>query len=234
MARTTVTLNQGVDGATVAFWLDASSAFHQYVIMETQSGSGDPSPIGTSNPLPVIFNAAQPIVGDLVAGNQDNNSAGVKLSAVYNSSPPTYASGQRSNLQTDNQGNLLVNIAAGQNAGGTSSTYGAAFPAAGTAIGFLNNAGTGMQAGQLDGSGNLKVNIVAGSVQAVTDNSSNLVSGTTQALATAYAFNDSASAVTSGNMGIPHITANRQQRCVIDASANGGATAYSAISSAAA
>src|SRR5579859_648027 len=38
-------------------------------------------------------------------------------------------------LNTDGSGNLLVNIAAGQSAGGTSSSFSAAYPATGTAIG---------------------------------------------------------------------------------------------------
>src|ERR1700728_4222330 len=40
--------------------------------------------------------------------------------------------------------------------GGTSSTFGAAFPATGTAAGFISSTGT-MAGGNLDASGNLKV-----------------------------------------------------------------------------
>lgn len=51
----------------------------------------------------------------------------------------------------------------GGSGGGTSSTYGATFPTTGTAVGFKDSAGTAMAAGNLDASGNLKVNVAAGS-----------------------------------------------------------------------
>ena len=57
--------------------------------------------------------------------------------------------------QADNSGNLLVNVAAGGGAGGTSSTFGAGFPGTGTAAGASD--GTNMQPLLVDGSGNLKV-----------------------------------------------------------------------------
>lgn len=47
--------------------------------------------------------------------------------------------------------------------GGTASTFGTAFPATGTAAGFKDSTGTNMEPGNLDASGNLKVNIAAGS-----------------------------------------------------------------------
>lgn len=47
-------------------------------------------------------------------------------------------------------------------AGGTSSNYGSAFPSAGTAVGFKDSSGTNLAAGNLDASGNLKVNVAAG------------------------------------------------------------------------
>lgn len=52
-------------------------------------------------------------------------------------------------------GGILVHTTNG-GSGGTSSTFGAAFPAIGTAAGF-KDAGNNMAAGNLDGSGNLKV-----------------------------------------------------------------------------
>lgn len=58
-------------------------------------------------------------------------------------------------------GSIAVTGAGGS--GGTSSTYGAAFPTTGTAIGFKNSAGTLLAAGNLDASGNLNVNVAAGS-----------------------------------------------------------------------
>jgi hypothetical protein len=60
-------------------------------------------------------------------------------------------------LNTDGSGNLLVNIAAGQAAGGTSSTFAGAFPASGTAIGGKN--GPNMVFLAADNSNNLQVNL---------------------------------------------------------------------------
>lgn len=55
-------------------------------------------------------------------------------------------------------GRLLVNATG--SSGGTSSTFGAAFPTTGTAVGATD--GTNMQPLNVDGSGNLKVNVVTG------------------------------------------------------------------------
>lgn len=57
------------------------------------------------------------------------------------------ADGDRTALQVDANGYLKVNIKAGAGSGGTASTYGAAFPATGTAIGFSD--GTNMQGGRV-------------------------------------------------------------------------------------
>jgi hypothetical protein len=229
MANFGVILNPGAGGATAATWLDVGSTFHQKVLIETQAPGNDPVAVGSGNPLQVGFaNIAQPMVGNIAAGYADSG-AGIKVSGVYNSAAPTYASGQRCDLQTDINGNILVNIAAGAAAGGTSSTFGAALPATGTAIGAQSSAGALMQPLNLDGSGNLKVNVAAGALQAVTDNASAFASGSTQAIPVAYAYNDSASAITSGNMGIPRVTANRQVRVVHDASSSGGLTYYGLV-----
>lgn len=58
---------------------------------------------------------------------------------------------------------IRVNVVAGAGAsGGTSSTFGAAFPGTGTAVGFQDSGGN-MAPGLLDASGFLKVNVAAGS-----------------------------------------------------------------------
>ncbi len=54
-------------------------------------------------------------------------------------------------------------VASSVAAGGTASTFGAAFPSSGTAVGFKDSGGTLMQPGNLDASGFLKVNVAAGS-----------------------------------------------------------------------
>lgn len=57
----------------------------------------------------------------------------------------------------DANGYVNVNVAAGGASGGTSSTFGAAFPATGTAAGFKDSTGALLAPGNLDASGNLKV-----------------------------------------------------------------------------
>lgn len=61
-------------------------------------------------------------------------------------------------INLDNAGNLLVNIAAGQAAGGTASGFSSAFPSAGTAMGAKN--GPNMVPLMADASGNLQVNLI--------------------------------------------------------------------------
>ena len=62
--------------------------------------------------------------------------------AVYNSTPLTVGNTQSAAFQSDANGYLKVNIAAGGGSGGTSSSFGSAFPSTGTAIGLTN--GTNM------------------------------------------------------------------------------------------
>lgn len=202
-------------------WLRADNGNKtQEVVLQTQTGTSDPVSINSVNPLPVTGNVGS---GTADAGNP------ISIAGVFNSSAPTFANGQRGVLQLDAAGNLKINIVAGAAAGGTSSNFGAAFPGSGTALGALNSAGTLMAALNLDAGGNLKVNVASGSIQAVTDNTTAFTAGSSQGLPLAFAFNDSASAATSGDFAIPRITANRQIRVVQDASTNGGLTFYSAI-----
>lgn len=60
----------------------------------------------------------------------------------------------------DGSGNQVTSFGG---TGGTASTFGAAFPASGTAAGFKDSTGALMAPGNLDASGFLKVNIAAGS-----------------------------------------------------------------------
>lgn len=90
--------------------------------------------------------------------------ASLPTSSNFNFSFPTSGTpvgGQNSGVMVpfnmDNAGNLLVNIAAGQAAGGTSSTFSSAFPTVGTAMGAKN--GPNMVSVMADASGNLQVNL---------------------------------------------------------------------------
>ena len=139
----------------------AATAANQEVTAAGVSATSAQGVQGVTNGVPMptapttSFGAAFPTVGRAVG-------------AEYLSSPPSYSSGNLVPFQTDVNGNLKVNVAVGGGTGGTSSTYGAAFPGTGTAAGFeyLSSAPTlssgQMVAGQTDVNGNLKVNIAAG------------------------------------------------------------------------
>jgi len=66
---------------------------------------------------------------------------------AYNTSPPTCVAGSGCWFQTDANGLLKVAIASGGGTGGTASSFGAAFPATGTAVGFTD--GTNMVSGRV-------------------------------------------------------------------------------------
>lgn len=156
--------------------------------------------------------------GDVANATADSGNP-VKVGGIYNTTPPVYTNAQRANLQTDVNGNLKVNIAAGQNAGGTSSNFSSAFPAAGTAVGASD--GTNMKPFLVDGSGNLKVNIAAGGVAASTDNSA-FSAGAGLGLPMMGVFNDSIANASSGDVAVPRITATRQLYVVPQANVIGG------------
>jgi hypothetical protein len=65
------------------------------------------------------------------------------VNGAYNAAPPTCVDGSGCWFQTDVNGNLKVAIASGGGSGGTASTFDAAFPAVGTAIGISD--GTNMK-----------------------------------------------------------------------------------------
>lgn len=79
-------------------------------------------------------------------GSTTQNSASVANGTMalgqFNTTPTTITSGNMSPVQLDSAGNLLVNVKAGGGSGGTSSTFGSAFPSTGTALGLTN--GTNM------------------------------------------------------------------------------------------
>ena len=86
-------------------------------------GTFNPTSIGTWGLQASTQNSAAPTNGQLALGQ-------------FNTTPTTITTGNVSPLQVDNAGNLLVNIKAGAAAGGTSSSFGAAFPGSGTAVGM--------------------------------------------------------------------------------------------------
>lgn len=79
-----------------------------------------------------------------VEGVTTSPATGTVALGRYNTSPPTLTNGQLNAPQLDANGNLKIAIASGGGSGGTASSFGAAFPATGTAIGLSN--GTNMVA----------------------------------------------------------------------------------------
>ena len=111
--------------------------------------------------------------------------------AVYQTSAPTPAPKQSVPFQADSSGNLKVNVIAGGGTGGTSSSFGAAFPGTGTAAGFKDGGGL-MQPAIVDGSGNLDVNCVVGCSGGTFNNNSDAVATSAingQSAAWLYGFN---------------------------------------------
>jgi len=114
----------------------------------------------------------------------------VLMGGIYNSSPITMTTGQGAALQTDANGYLKVNVQVGGGTGGTSSTFAAAFPGTGTAIGAKN--GSNMVNLTADGSSNLNVNCTVGCAGGTTSNASSGVatgSSNGQTVAWGYGFN---------------------------------------------
>lgn len=82
---------------------------------------------------------------------------------------------------------LPVNVVTGGGTGGTSSTFGAAFPGTGTAVGFTD--GTNMIAGTVDGSGNLKVNCATGCAGGTfNNNADNIATSSTNGQSAAWLY----------------------------------------------
>jgi hypothetical protein len=232
MADAIVQLNPGPSSGGLPFATvqDGALTNHQKVVLELET-AGLPGAVTTANPLPVVQTAPAVVGGTLASGGATAGINPVKVGGEYNSTPVTVTTGQQYALQLDANGYLKVNTAAGAAAGGTSSTYGAALPATGTAIGAKSASGSLMQALQVDASGYLQVNVSAGATQAVVDNSTGWTSGTSQGLPFAGFYATSPTALTTGDFGIPLMAKTRQLRTVldIDAAANSAASIYGLV-----
>lgn len=104
---------------------------------------------------------------------------------------------------------LRVNVVAGGGAGGTSSTFGAAFPGTGTAAGFTD--GTLMQPGKVSGAGNILVECAVGcSASAGFADNSAFTFGTTAVTPVGFVYDDVApNAVTENRAAAPRMSGNR-------------------------
>jgi hypothetical protein len=96
------------------------------------------------------------------------------------------SNGQAQNLVCNSSKELKVAVS-GAGSGGTSSNFGDAFPAAGTAAGFKDSTGLLMSPGNLDAGGNLKVagTLSTTPASAATSALTNVVSAATSATALA-------------------------------------------------
>jgi hypothetical protein len=124
----------------------------------TQSGTWTVNNKGNSGntvDFPSTQNVATPQAAWLVGGE-------------FNTTPTAITSGNSSPLQLDTNGNLLVNVKAGGGSGGTSSSFGSAFPGTGTAVGFTD--GTNMVAGRVTTYGTTPTGLNALAVNAFVTN----------------------------------------------------------------
>ena len=145
------------------------------------------------------------------------NPAGPENAAAVSVSPATSPAGLAVKLNTDNSGNLKCAVT-GAGSGGTSSVDEAAFTAgtsAGTpAMGVITPSDTpssgDLAVVALDGSRNLCVNVKAGSGSglSVVDEAS-WTAGTSPFAPSGGVYNDSATALTSGQQGAERLTPNR-------------------------
>lgn len=78
----------------------------------------------------------------LSQGSTTSGQKGELAMGAVTTAAPSYTTAQTSPLSLDTAGNLRVNVVTGGGSGGTSSTFGSAFPSTGTAIGLTN--GTNM------------------------------------------------------------------------------------------
>jgi hypothetical protein len=127
-----------VSGGNLTGWTGAVTNAGTFAVQATLQASAttaigkvDPNTLGNWGLQVSTQNSATPTNGALGL-------------AQFNTTPTTISSGNVSPLQVDANGNLLVNIKAGGGSGGTSSSFGSAFPSTGTAIGLTN--GTNMVA----------------------------------------------------------------------------------------
>jgi hypothetical protein len=162
----------------------------------TAIGKVDPNTIATWGLAATSQNVSAPTNGMVVLGQ-------------FTTTPTTLSTTNVSPLQMDNAGNLLVNIKAGAAAGGTSSSFAAAFPSTGTAIGMSQG---GNMVALTGTSNNLNVQCANCSGSGVsTADEAVFTAGTSLFAGTGGFFQTTATnnALTNGQQGMFQVTANR-------------------------
>ena len=157
----TITANQGGtwtvqpgNTANTTAWLVTGSGG---TFPATQSGTWNITNISGTISLPTgaATSANQP--SNIGQGATTSTQTGTLAMGLVTTGNPTYTTGQINGLSLDTSGALRVNVIAGSGGGGTSSSFGSAFPATGTAIGVKDSAGTNMTFLQVNASNALKV-----------------------------------------------------------------------------
>lgn len=144
-SEVTVALNPGSGGAAVAAYSDSSTRVHQEVVVQTQNGSSDPVSVSAANPMPVVQ------AGPLLAG-----SAAIGTVAI-NAALPAGANVIGAVTQSGAWA-VTGNVAAGSTDSGNGVKISAVFNSVAPSYSSGQRADL-----QTDASGNLKVNIAAGS-----------------------------------------------------------------------
>lgn len=142
-------------------------------------------------------------------GSTTSGQVGTLAQGAVATANPTYTNGQTSPLSIDTSGGLRVSIIAGGGSGGTASSFGAAFPATGTAVGMSQG---GNMVAFTGTSGNLNVQCAncSGSGASATD--ATAFTAGASVLAPGGGFfqtTATANALTNGQQGMWQMTANR-------------------------
>lgn len=137
-------------------------------IFTPPNGVGQPQPVSPSNPLPVNATVtATATTTATAAATPPSVSAGPGNPLIIDLHSALYVQPTFAGTPVDLTHGLPVSIVSGAGSGGTSSTFGAAFPSLGTAFGMSD--GTNMLAVRGDNTNGLWVNIKAAVSQAVTN-----------------------------------------------------------------
>ena len=157
--------------------------------------------LGTLNGAATAANQTA-VQGSAAGGTAAANS--VLFGGIYNSTPLSLTNGQQAGAQLDANGYLKVNVVVGGGTGGTSSTFGAAYPSLGTAVGM--SVGGNMVAFTGTG-GNLNVQCAncSGSGASATDLAA-FSAGSSVFAPAGGVFNDGLATVSSGQQAMGRIT----------------------------
>ena len=135
----TWTVNPGNTANTTAWLVTGTGG----IFPATQSGTWNITNISGTVSLPTGASTAALQPSNNTLGATTSGQTGTLVMGLVTTAAPTYTTGTVNGLSLDAAGNLRVNVTS-SSAGGTSSNFGATFPASGTALGLTN--GTNMVA----------------------------------------------------------------------------------------